>query len=1029
MKMMLRIYILLCLIAPLAMAQPALTLKRVRVVNWPTVEAFYEIKCIGQLNITHTIANLAVEEDGLPVSAFSISSPDTTLHHPMSVALVLDANGLTGGIFNPIIKYAGTRFIDKMNGTTDEASLVFFNTIVTLQQSMTSSKTTLRSQIDLLGFAGNRAMIDGTHAGVIHTASIGQNPNKAVVLVSDGYDNASSYTPQDVIDLARIYSVRIYTIALGTSADISTLQTMADSTGGAFYNVPDTTQLKYAYSEIYEHISDAGRESRLTYNTSCQDGSMHSFALSVNNLCSGTARKTTAFVKPNDPSERSLLDLQITNTEALAGTFINVPVTIVNHTSGILQPMNLGFTFPHSVLQLQEIVVTGSSPLLNKTISIIPVGNDYIIRTHDAVVINGSGIILALKFFVLDRIDSTSCLITQTGAAVSSGCLIPVLHSGQVNIGVPPRPIIEAIGPSAVCPGDSVVLRLTNTYDRYEWTTGDSTRTITVRTGGAVSVAVMDHAGRTALAPTFMVQVFDAPTPKLTASGTVSLCSGRTLPLSTSENYAVYRWSTGDTTSLLSIDTAGVYWVDVTDANGCHGFSDTVEVILDEPSVTISADGPLTLCEGDTLNLRASDGFTSWRWSSGGALQELAVTSSGRYAVRAINAAGCAAVSDTVDVVVLPRPIALITSDKSFTVCPDDSLTLDAQAGYSAYLWSNGMTTRRIIVRSPGTYWVKVAGPNGCYSEPEFVEILGVSRPVLTPGGAQVACYGETVTIDAGAGYLSYRWNSGDTTRVVNLQLSGDYWVDATEAGGCIVRSDTVIVQIRRPIDPEITMEGSSTLCEGDSLILFAPIGYRSYYWSTGETNSRIVVRTQGDYHVTVYDNEDCSGTSRDLSVSVHPRPAKPTFTRQDALLIAPLAPGYLWYRNGLPIPTATNRSFTVVTNGKYAVEVFNEYGCGTLSDEEQINVTSVENLPDGFALDIYPDPSDGMVNVRLESPSGVNLKIDVVNMLGQTVAAHRIQGGGTLRYTFDLRSAASGMYVLRVETGLQVFTRRFVKR
>jgi hypothetical protein len=236
------------------------------------------------------------------------------------------------------------------------------------------------------------------------------------------------------------------------------------------------------------------------------------------------------------------------------------------------------------------------------------------------------------------------------------------------------------------------------------------------------------------------------------------------------------------------------------------------------------------------------------------------------------------------------------------------------------------------------------------------------------------------------------------------------------------------VVQIRRRIEPVITLEGSQTLCQGDSLVLLAPIGYRSYYWNTGETSSRILVRTQGDYRVTVYDNENCSGTSRDVSITVQPRPAKPVVTQQDALLIAPLASAYQWYRNGLSVPTATNRSYTVLSNGKYSVEVFNEYSCGTRSDELQVNVTSVEILPGNFAVEIYPDPSDGMVNVMVDSPMAIDLQMNVVNMLGQTVAMHHAHGSRTIRHTFDLRGTASGIYILRVGTGEQTITRRFVK-
>ena len=107
------------------------------------------------------------------------------------------------------------------------------------------------------------------------------------------------------------------------------------------------------------------------------------------------------------------------------------------------------------------------------------------------------------------------------------------------------------------------------------------------------------------------------------------------------------------------------------------------------------------------------------------------------------------------------------------TLCTNDSLTLDAQAGHVSYLWSTGATTQRISVRTPGTYWVKVAGSNGCFSAPASVSITTPVRPVLTPGGAQVACFGTSVHVDAGDGYIAYRWNSGDTTRFADLQLSG----------------------------------------------------------------------------------------------------------------------------------------------------------------------------------------------------------------------------------------------------------------
>lgn len=1027
MKILFRLYILLCLIAPVMIAQPTLTIKRARVANWPTVEVFYEIKCIGQLNTTHTTADLLLSENGIPIPAFTVFSPDTTQPHPMSVSLVFDASDAGGGTYNPAMKRAGTVFIDKMNGSSDEAALIFFNTIVTLQQSMTNAQATLRNQLTTLGFVGDRKLIDGMHAGITHVASGGQQPNKAMVVASVGYDNLSTHTMQEVIDLARDNTVRVYTIGIGGSFDTGTLRTVADSTGGVFYSVSDTAQLIHVYSEIYEHINDLGRESRLTFPTECKDGALHQFTMSVPNLCTGSDSAATNFRKPDDPSQRTMLDLQIIDAEAMAGSFINVPIAVLNFPNGTLQPCEIGFSFPKSSLELQEVAVGGSSPLLNIPVDVVPVGDNYIIRTHKAAVITQPGVILALKFFVRDTEDSVSCEITPRSAYAPSGCLIPVLHAGRVNIAIPPRPVIESVGANGVCPGDSVVLRLTKTYDRYTWTTGDTSRTIVVRTGGNVGVAVMDRAGRTALSSPFSVQVFDAPAPKLNASGVISLCSGRTLPLNTTAAFAKYLWSTGDTTSTLTVDSAGTYFVEVTDNNGCKGKSDTVIVTLDDPRVTISADGPLTLCEGDTVRLRASDGFSSWRWSNGGVFQEIPITATGRYSVRVINAAGCETASDTIDVVVLPRPTAVITSNRAFILCPEDSLVLDAQDGFLQYRWSTGASTRRIVVRTPGEYSVRVAGVNGCFSNPVSVRIDAAVRPSLSPSGAQVACYGEAVRVEATPGFVSYRWNTGDTTRAVDLVLTGDYWVNATDAGGCVLRSDTVTVQLRNRIEPDITIEGSLNLCEGDSVMLLAPIGYLSYYWSTGETSSRIAVRRNGEYHVTVYDSYNCSGRSREVSVSLRPRPDKPSIIRQDAELIAPLAAGYQWYRNGLPIPNATARNYIVLTNGWYAVEVFNEYSCGTRSDEMQVLVTSVETLADGIDIAVFPEPNDGIVNVTMDA-AHAPLRLRVMNLLGQTVATFASDGAGPLRHRFDLSAQPAGMYLLRVDAGGEVLLRRFVK-
>ena len=77
---------------------------------------------------------------------------------------------------------------------------------------------------------------------------------KAVVLLSDGANNAGQTAPKDVADLAREIGVRVYTIALGPRdladadgeqdvVDSETLRVMAETSGGKFFRVRTTDDL------------------------------------------------------------------------------------------------------------------------------------------------------------------------------------------------------------------------------------------------------------------------------------------------------------------------------------------------------------------------------------------------------------------------------------------------------------------------------------------------------------------------------------------------------------------------------------------------------------------------------------------------------------------------------------------------------------------------------------------------------------------------------------------------------------------
>lgn len=70
-----------------------------------------------------------------------------------------------------------------------------------------------------------------------------------------------------------------------------------------------------------------------------------------------------------------------------------------------------------------------------------------------------------------------------------------------------------------------------------------------------------------------------------------------------------------------------------------------------------------------------------------------------------------------------------------------------------------------------------------------------------------------------------------------------------------------------------ITANGKTILCNGDSVVLTANSGLTSYNWSNGDTTQSIKVKTAGTYFFVGTDTNSCSANSLPVGVSVHPPP------------------------------------------------------------------------------------------------------------------------------------------------------------
>jgi gliding motility-associated-like protein len=239
-----------------------------------------------------------------------------------------------------------------------------------------------------------------------------------------------------------------------------------------------------------------------------------------------------------------------------------------------------------------------------------------------------------------------------------------------------------------------------------------------------------------------------------------------------------YLWSTGDTTQSIAITASGTYIVGVTQ-NGCTGFDTVVVTNFLPPDLG----NDTNLCEG--LNVYFNAGFfDSYQWNTGAQTAGITVSSSGTYVV-AVSIASCQ-FTDTVIVNFYPIPAVDLGNDTS--LCPGDTLFLDAGNPGSTYAWSNGSTASQQVVTTSGYYNVIVTA-NDCSG---VGDVDVTFFPDIELGPAIPFCNTESIMLVGGPIGYNYLWSTGETSNTIQVASAGDYSVEVND--GVCVLSDTIQV-------------------------------------------------------------------------------------------------------------------------------------------------------------------------------------------------------------------------------------------
>ncbi|WP_170299090.1 putative Ig domain-containing protein [Larkinella terrae] len=372
--------------------------------------------------------------------------------------------------------------------------------------------------------------------------------------------------------------------------------------------------------------------------------------------------------------------------------------------------------------------------------------------------------------------------------------------------------VTASITPSAptLCAGTSTVLTANGSpasvASTYRWNTGATTATLPVSTSGPFSVTVTT--GSCSATATTSVTVNTPPTVRISPSLSTTIVQGQSANL-TASGADSYRWSTGETSPVISVSVAGPYSVTGT-SSGCSGSASVTLVVTNPASASLS--GSTTLCPGQPATLSVAltgtvpwsltytDGTTSVVVSGITSspytftVNPAATTTFNLLAVASSEAPNGGTVSGSATVTrpeVPPVPTLTPSSTSVIQNTPNVSLTISGCPGALNWSGSNATsgtgTTISVPTSATGTIVYSASCVSTCPSVPGSATIT-VTAPTVAGSfdgfvnGADCGSF-RGWAWDRSKGNTAVSVEILDGSTVIGTLLAGDFRQDLLDAG------------------------------------------------------------------------------------------------------------------------------------------------------------------------------------------------------------------------------------------------------
>jgi len=280
-------------------------------------------------------------------------------------------------------------------------------------------------------------------------------------------------------------------------------------------------------------------------------------------------------------------------------------------------------------------------------------------------------------------------------------------------------------------------------------------------------------------------------------------------------------------------------------------------------------------------------------------------------------------------------------------------------------------------------------------------------------------CDGETITFvdETNTPVISRSWSfpggspASSTDSIITVTYNSAGTFDVTlftilACGNDLTTKNNLIVVSESP-DATIIVNGATTFCEGDSVLLSAS-GTAIYQWYfegnaiPGATDSQMYAALTGTYALAVANSIGCTDSSSNgISVLADPIPVASISINGNSEicdgdsveLVAGQAVAYEWFIDGVLI-NADSNTYWAAESGSYIVVMVNSAGCS----DSLIN-------PANIIVNLLPDATITPVDTLCENSAPVNL---------ESASQGGVWAGtGVAGTTFDPSAVGSGTYTV----------------